>query len=319
MINVTFLSENESKVMHKPSSQKIFFGILAACLMMGCFSHYTTTTDKTEAKTNVHSFERGKNLAFNICGQCHYDQSINRFIGKPMYDLPGFMGEVFSANLTHSSVYGILTKYTDAELAYLLKTGIARDGRYIPYMIRPNLGDSDINDITVYLRSGDTAVMATDKIAGKTDVNLLGKMATKIAGKPLPYKKGVTVPKEEDTLAYGKYLIDNLACYHCHSKSILGLDYMEPEKSKGYMKGGMKFNTPQDGKIYAANLTPDKRTGIGNFTKEDFRKAVIKGIRPSGDSLRLPMQKFKHLTNKQADAIYRYLQNLPPAKNKVKR
>jgi len=304
--------------MHCEKANKTFLGVLSAMIIGGCIAHYATSAEKNTALQNSSSFERGKNLAFNICGQCHYDESLKHFTGKLM-DLPGFMGKIYSANLTHSLSYGILNKYTDAEIFYLLKTGVARDGRYVPYMIRPNLADDDINDLLVYLRSHDTAVSPKDTVPGKTHVNLLGKLATKVAGKPLPYNKGVLRPKEADAVSYGKYLVDNLACYHCHSKSVLGLDYLDPEKSKGYMQGGFKFKIKKGKNIYAANLTPDKETGIGNYTKENFHKALVKGIKPGGDSLRLPMPKFKHLTTKQSDALFAYLQSLKPVKNKVKR
>lgn len=305
--------------MHTGKGNIAFLLILGVFVIIGCISHYTTTAETAKAIKNEDSFTRGKNLSFNLCGPCHYDEHEKRFIGKPMHDLPSFMGKVYSANLTHSSKYSALAKYTDAEVHYLLKTGVGRDGRYVPYMIRPNLADSDINDILIYLRSGDSAVIATDKIAGQTKINTLGKMATKISGKPLPYKKGVKAPKEDDLVLYGEYLVDNMACYHCHSKSILGLDYMEPEKSKGYMQGGMRFKTPTGKKIYAANLTPDAETGIGRYTQDGFRNAIRRGIQPSGDSLHLPMPHFKHLSDKQCDAIYTYLKNLTPVKNKIKR
>ncbi|MGZ3864504.1 MAG: c-type cytochrome [Bacteroidia bacterium] len=298
---------------------KVLLSIFCSCLIIGCISHYSTTTETAEAAKQKDSFNRGKNLAFNICGQCHYNDSAKSFIGLPMHDLPSFMGKVYSANLTHSVSHGVLTKYSDAELRYLIKTGVSREGKYVPYMIRPNISEKDLNDITVYLRSNDSAVAAVNKTMGKTDVNLLGKMATKIAGKPLLPYKATAAPDENNPVLYGKYLIDNLACYHCHSKSILGLNYREPEKSNGYMQGGMKFKTPAGKKIFSANLTPDKETGIGNFTNEDFRNAVTKGVLPTKDSLRLPMQKFRHLTNQQCDAIFAYLQSLQPKKNKIKR
>ncbi|HXB41063.1 MAG TPA: hypothetical protein VNZ49_11010 [Bacteroidia bacterium] len=300
-------------------ANKLFFSILGTIIVIGCISHYSTTTETKKAEEFANSYSRGKNLAFNICGQCHYNETEKRFIGKLMGDLPDFMGDVYSANLTHSIQYGVLTKYTDAELAYLLKTGINREGKYVPWMPRPNLADTDINDITIFLRSNDSAVMAVDKLAGKTEISLLGKIGTRIAGKPFPYKKGIEAPDKKDSIAYGKYLIDNLACYHCHSKSIMGLDYLQPEKSKGYMAGGMRFKTSGGKKIYSANLSPDNETGIGNYTKYDFRKILQRGLRPEGDSIHLPMQKFKHLANKQSDAIYYYLKSLKPVKNKLKK
>lgn len=297
----------------------IFFTVLGTLCIIGCISHYSTTKDTTKAQELSSSFDRGKNLAFLICGQCHYNDKEKRFIGREITELPGLIGKIYSSNLTHSKTYGVLEKYSDAELAYLLKTCITRDGKYIPWMPRPNLADTDINDITVYLRSNDSALWATDKITGKTDMNILGKMGTKFSGKPFKYRKGIIAPKMQDSVNYGRYLVDQLACYHCHSKSVTGLDYLEPEKSKGYMQGGFKFKLPEGKKVYAANLTPDDETGIGKWTKYDFRKAVKMGVLHSGDKLRFPMPVFKELTNKQADAIYAYLQTLMPKKNKIKR
>jgi len=291
---------------------------MGASVILAALSHYTRVYANHKTSEYADSLARGKNLAFNICGQCHYDEDSKRFIGKEMKDLPGFIGQVYSSNLTHSTTHGILSKYNDEQLAYLLKTGTAHDGRYVPYMVRPNLAHADIRYITLYLRSNDSALLATDKIAGKTDLNIIGKVGTKIAGKPLPYKKGTQAPQEKDSIAYGRYLADNLACFHCHSKNIIGLNYLEPERSDGYMEGGMKFKTPQGKKIYASNLTPDRETGIGNYTRQDLYKALTLGIKPNGDSIQLPMQQFKRLTQKQSDAIYYYLHSLKPVKNKIR-
>ncbi|MGZ3904012.1 MAG: hypothetical protein ACXVC6_09970 [Bacteroidia bacterium] len=298
---------------------KVLLSVFCSCLIIGCISHYSTTTESSNAVKQNDSFVRGENLAYNICGQCHYNDSARSFMGKRMHDLPSFMGKIYSANLTHSVSHGVLTKYTDSELRYLLKTGVSREGKYVPWMIRPNLSEKDLNDIIVFLRSNDSALTAVNKLSGKTHENILGKMATKASGKPLLPYKATAAAEEKNPVAYGKYLIDNLACYHCHSKSIIGLNYRDPERSSGYMQGGMKFKTPEGKKVYSANLTPDKETGIGNFSKEDFRNTLVNGIRPTKESLRPPMQKFKHLTNAQCDAIFAYLLSLKPKKNKIKR
>ena len=84
------------------------------------------------------------------------------------------------------------------------------------------------------------------------------------------------------------------------------------------MQGGQKFKTPDGEKIHASNLTPDKETGIGFYTKADFRKALQDGITPQGDTLEAPMPKFHHLTGEQSDDIYAYLQTLPVKHKKVK-
>jgi hypothetical protein len=48
----------------------------------------------------------------------------------------------------------------------ILKTGISKSGKFMPYMMRPMMADEDINDIIVYLRSDDDAAVAADTTIG---------------------------------------------------------------------------------------------------------------------------------------------------------
>ena len=97
----------------------------------------------------------------------------------------------------------------------------------------------------------------------------------------------------------------------------MSMNYMHPEQTKGYMAGGRKFKMPT-GIVRGANITMDPETGIGNFTKDDFRDAVLHAKDPSGKTLRPPMEAFHHMSDKETDAIYAYLQTLMPQKHKVK-
>jgi len=81
----------------------------------------------------------------------------------------------------------------------------------------------------------------------------------------------------------------------------------------------MKLKDHERKRIFEHNLTPDKETGIGNFSEEDFTKAVRENITPSGRELSPPMGKFTSLTDKQVHAIYVYLQSLSPVHHQVKR
>src|ERR1041384_3220461 len=136
--------------------------LIILLLESSCRFHFKTTTDNFSATKNQSSIENGKNLVFNICGGCHYNQSAGKFIGQSLNDLPSIAGHLYSANLTNSTLYGIPTRYTDAELFYLLKTGISKNGVFMPFMMRPMMADADVNDIIIYLRSGDAPVAAAD-------------------------------------------------------------------------------------------------------------------------------------------------------------
>ncbi len=291
---------------------------LTLLLAYSCKTHYPLADERFTLIEQPQSQERGKNLVQNICGPCHYNNSLGKFAGNYMAGFPKFLGKIYSANLTHSEMFGVTAKYTNAQLSFLLKTGTARDGRYISYMLRPNMAEDDVNDIIVYLRSKDAAIAAAETSVGHTHYSTIGRLAMNLSGKPKPFLESIKRPSKDDSIANGRYLVDNLGCFHCHSKSLTSLNYLQPDQSKGYMQGGMKFKSPGNGKIHASNLTPDKATGIGNYSLTDFSTAVKKGKTPDNRSLRPPMDKFTHLTDKQVHDIYAYLKSLPGVEHKVK-
>ncbi len=295
----------------------VIISVLAAAIIIGsCKTHFETTKANYKTNKSSEAFERGRILVYSICSGCHYDPSVQKFVGTPIHEVPGFIGKVYAANLTNSKSHGIPPRYSDAELKYLLKTGIAKDGRFVPYMLRPNMADEDLNDIIAYLRSDDPAISATDTTIGITHFTPIGKMIMNAMAKPLPYHTGIQKPSETDSIALGRYLVDNIGCFLCHSHSLTSLNYLYPEQSKGYMEGGLKFKNPQGNNIYASNLTVDKQTGIGNFTKLQFRNAVKNGESPNG-KLHPPMPKFSKLQDKNVDAIYAYLHSIPAKYHKV--
>jgi mono/diheme cytochrome c family protein len=296
--------------MKKYKSTVIIVFMMAVIIFISCKTHFETTKATYKADASEQAFERGKVLAFSICAGCHYDKGVKKFIGTRIEDVPGIAGKVYSANLTNSKTHGIPPHYTDAELKYLLKTGIARDGRFLSYMLRPNMADEDINAIIVYLRSNDPAIMTADTTVGLTHFNFIGKIYIDAAAKPIEYKDGIKRPSENDPVALGYYLVDNLGCFHCHSKSLSAINSQYPDQTKGYLAGGLKMKGEKGSEIAASNITPNKNTGIGNYTKQQFLKAVKDGEAPNR-KLHAPMPKFQMLNTIEIDAIYAYLQTVP--------
>jgi hypothetical protein len=151
-----------------------------------------------------------------------------------------------------------------------------------------------------------------------TKYTAFGKFGISHFPGPLPYPKTtIAKPDIKDKLAYGKYLVDNLSCYHCHSKSFLTVDEIEPEKSKGYMGGGNKLKGPDGKTVISSNLTPHE-TGLQGWTDSDFHKAVKEGISKDGSHLRLPMPRYTELSAEDIAAIFSYLQDIPKIKNRIK-
>src|ERR1700731_39783 len=79
------------------------------------------------------------------------------------------------------------------------------------------------------------------------------------------------------------------------------------------------FEIPGLGVFHGPNLTPDKETGLGNWTSEQIVTAMQTGFRPDGRGLApiMPWRAFASLSKSDAQAIVAFLQTLPPVKNKV--
>jgi len=288
--------------------------LLMLAIVIGCKTQFTTTTENYVAVSSPKAIENGRTLAFSICAGCHYNRAVNKFIGTPIEDVPGIAGKIYSANLTHSKTHGIAPKYTDAQIKYLLRTGIAKDGRYLNYMLRPNMSDGDINDIIAFLRSDDLSLAAADTTVGPTHLTFVGKIYMNMKAKPVAFKDHINRPTGQVELGY--YLVDNLGCYHCHSESLTKLNSQFPDKTPGYLAGGMKMKGLNGQEVYVPNITPDKQSGIGTYTREQFLTAIKDGQTPT-KKLKLPMPKFDRLSDAEVNAIYAYLQTVPAKYTKV--
>jgi hypothetical protein len=65
------------------------------------------------------------------------------------------------------------------------------------------------------------------------------------------------------------------------------------------------------------NLTPDKETGIGTWTVEDFKKTLRTGIDPKGQVLRppMPIPGLQNLPDEDLEAIFAFLNTVKPVRN----
>jgi mono/diheme cytochrome c family protein len=117
-------------------------------------------------------------------------------------------------------------------------------------------------------------------------------------------------------VARGKYLTEIIPCTDCHTPG----HFLGKSDMKRYLGGSdVGFEVPGLGVFYGSNLTPDKDTGLGNWTKEQIATAITTGKRPDGRILAppMPVASFKSMTHDDALAIAAYLMSLPPIKNKI--
>jgi len=105
-----------------------------------------------------------------------------------------------------------------------------------------------------------------------------------------------------DPVKRGAYLARAADCLVCHSAPG-GKDYA----------GGLAFPLPF-GTLYSTNITPDKDTGIGNYSDQDFLNVVQRGVRQDGARLypAMPFTSYTYMTDADALAIKAYLFSLAP-------
>lgn len=149
-------------------------------------------------------------------------------------------------------------------------------------------------------------------------------------------------PSSEALVARGAHLVMTSACNDCHTPFKLGPNGPEPDMSRmlsGHPEA-MKVPPPPPasgpwighiaatntawagpwGVSFTANLTPDKDTGLGTWTKETFKQAIRTGRhmgrgRPILPPMPYPM--YKNFTDDEFEAIFAYLQSIPAIKNRV--
>ena len=103
-------------------------------------------------------------------------------------------------------------------------------------------------------------------------------------------------------LARGKYVFAAAGGCGCHT-----------EPGKAVNSGGRRYDGPF-GTVYSSNITPDRQTGIGDWTDEQIITAIRLGRRPNGERL-IPVHPypvFNGMAEEDLRALVAYLRTVPP-------
>ncbi|KOY01819.1 c-type cytochrome [Pseudomonas nunensis] len=100
---------------------------------------------------------------------------------------------------------------------------------------------------------------------------------------------------DQNLIKQGEYLARAGDCVACHTA-----------KDGMPFAGGLPMETPI-GTIYSTNITPDK-TGLGDYSFEDFDKAVRHGVAKNGSTLypAMPYPSYASVTEPDMQALYAY-------------
>jgi mono/diheme cytochrome c family protein len=109
------------------------------------------------------------------------------------------------------------------------------------------------------------------------------------------------VPPSAELVAQGAYLARAADCVACHT----------PPGGRAFA-GGVAFKLPF-GTLYSSNITADRETGIGQWSDDDFVRALHRGVAKDGRNLypAFPYTSYTAMTRHDAVAIKAYLFSLP--------
>jgi mono/diheme cytochrome c family protein len=114
-------------------------------------------------------------------------------------------------------------------------------------------------------------------------------------------------PQDFSQIAHGRYVAVLGDCAACHTNP-----------GNPPYAGGRPIETPF-GNVLASNITPDRETGIGGWTVEQFIRAVTKGHAPGGVRLypAMPYPYYAKMDTRDLVALKAYLDTLTPVHNRV--
>ena len=153
-----------------------------------------------------------------------------------------------------------------------------------------------------------------------------------------------SVESQSDMVQRGKYLVDAVAaCGYCHTPRA-GAEYNMDMYLAGHPAGQPypRYNLPSMmqqgifivtstqmtafsgpfGTSFATNLTPDKETGLGDWTEEMFIGAIHTGLHQGVEGNRkifppMPAKHYAQMNDEDLKAIWAYLRTIKPVKNEV--
>ncbi|MEK7214391.1 MAG: c-type cytochrome [Chloroflexota bacterium] len=271
----------------------------------------------------------GRMVTRSVCMECHTQRvagdpftldATKAFAGGEEFDGP--WGTVYARNITQDKATGI-GNWTDAEIKRAINEGIAKDGTKLlvmPWEFFRGMSDDDLNAVVAYLKTVPAVsnTLPPAKLAPPEAVaGFIGSIPPLKAvapealfarprdvfhdfvfgGDPKAPKAaapGFKAPQGKDSPARGEYLAKTaFACVACHNADFAG-------------------GTPP---FFAANITPDKQFGIGNWSKEMIVRALREGIDDEGKRLSPVMPSaglaYGVLDNDEAYNIIAFLQSLP--------
>jgi mono/diheme cytochrome c family protein len=127
---------------------------------------------------------------------------------------------------------------------------------------------------------------------------------------PLP---AITASGDPEVIARGEYVVHNVAhCTVCHGAPDLkpgdAIDWNVP------LAGGRVWDVPLFGRFVAANITPDRETGIGSLTDGEVARAIRHAVGRSGRILPFMLLATGPMSDEDLTAVVSFIRSRAPVK-----
>jgi mono/diheme cytochrome c family protein len=254
--------------------------------------------------------ERGRYLVDTImtCHNCHtpmgpngpqFDKALS---GGLRFDEPPF--DVTASNITPDVETGIGT-WGDADVKKALLEGVRPTGHRLAEVMPTGfykiLTPGDLDGIVAYLRSLPPVSKKVRDPVYKINI-------------PHQIFPGAEQPMSEadlnDKVKRGFYLATIAHCMECHSR--------RPDGAQDYVnwwgKGGYEFKDVW-GTARVSNITSHPAAGIGKWTDEEIKRALVEGVGRDGRKFKPPMARhiyFSRMTEQDVGALIAWMRTIPP-------
>jgi mono/diheme cytochrome c family protein len=264
---------------------------------------------------------RGKYVfgATGGCG-CHTEPKGPINAGGRKFDGP--FGTVYSANITPDSKTGI-GAWTDEQIITAIRLGRRPNGERIlpihPFTSFNGMAEEDLKALVAFLRT--VPPINRPNTPKKITVPMFESVFLPAWLMAFAAKETPPPAAPVSGVARGEYLVHAVAhCGECHTpRSAMT---MAVDNSR-FLAGNEKKTGPEG--QATPNITPDKATGLGDWTEEQIVTYLGTGNRPDGDvagglmaeNIQGTLAGFKDMTRADLTAIARYLKSIPAVTNKI--
>ena len=271
----------------------------------------------------AHAQEAEKDLVargqyiFAVAGgcACHTVPKGTPHAGGRAFPIP--FAKAYGTNITQDKETGI-GSWSDKEIRDSIVRGIRPNGERLlpimPYEAYSGMAEEDLKALIAYLRT--LKPVRKENLQPRVYVSLFRPLVTPLWLKLFGRFSNPPARAPKNSMERGRYLVEHVSlCDDCHTPRNL---LMVPRRAL-YLAGSKVGILGEE----IPNITPDKETGIGSWSRNDIAELLLNGTKPDLDNVQGLMEEvveagYKKMTKEDALAIADYLKSIPPVKNKIK-